>query len=266
VPEGDTIHRLADRLAAALDAGPLARFEAPALPAPHPMPGERIGPIQARGKHLLIGFSGGLTLRSHLAMEGSWRLDRQADRPPLAAGTRRPGAGRPQVRVATGGASAVCADTREVELLDAAGLRRHPMLAALGPDLCDDELDLTLAVARLDRLDPATPIGEVLLDQRPACGIGNVYRSEVLWASRVSPVAPLGTVPALTRADLYATAHRLLRANLGPGPRRTVPSGLAVYERAGRRCLRCRDTIRAERIGERARTVWWCPGCQTEPR
>jgi endonuclease-8 len=265
VPEGDTIHRLADRLAAALDAGPLARFEAPALPAPHPLPGEWIGAIRARGKHLLIGFSGGLTLRSHLAMDGSWRLERQADRPALVAGARRPGAG-PQVRVATAGASAVCADTREVELLDASGLRRHPVLAALGPDLCDAEPDLTLAVARLDRLDPATPIGEVLLDQRPACGIGNVYRSEVLWASRVSPVAPLGAVTASTRADLYATAHRLLRANLRPGPRRTIEGGLAVYERAGRRCPRCRNTIRAERIGERARTVWWCPGCQTEPR
>jgi endonuclease-8 len=79
----------------------------------------------------------------------------------------------------------------------------------------------------------------------------------------VDPFAALADVDAETRRALYATAHALLRRNLEGFPRRTVPEGLAVYDRAGRRCRRCGDTIRARRSGEQARTTWWCPGCQT---
>jgi endonuclease-8 len=101
-----------------------------------------------------------------------------------------------------------------------------------------------------------------LLDQRPACGIGNVYRSEVLWADRVAPRTALADVDGAVRRRLYETAHKLLRANIGRYPRRTVAGGLAVYERGGRACFRCRATIVSERLGERARPVWWCPTCQ----
>jgi endonuclease-8 len=120
-------------------------------------------------------------------------------------------------------------------------------------------------IRRLERLDPATPIGVVLLDQRPACGIGNVYRSEVLWAERVAPRTPLRDLDDAARRSLYATAHRLLRANIGDRPRRTIATGLAVYERGGRRCPRCQATVVHERLGEQARSVWWCPACQPEP-
>jgi endonuclease-8 len=258
VPEGDTIHDVAVRLLAAFGDDPLDRFEAPRLPQPQPEPGSAMT-VLARGKHLLMGFEGGLTLHTHLGMDGWWRVERSPGRPVPRGGP--PGRGL-QARVATAGASAVVGGTKTVELHDAAGLRRHPLLTALGPDLCDVAPDLDETIDRLGGIDPATPIGVVLLDQRPACGIGNVYRSEVLWAERVAPRSTLGDLDGTQRRRLYATAHRLLRANLGRHPRRTVPSGLAVYERTGRDCPRCRGTVRAERLGERARTVWWCPSCQ----
>jgi endonuclease VIII len=261
VAEGDTIRIAATRLQAAFRDDPLTRFEAPRLPPPHPEPGRRLS-ITSRGKHLLVAFDGGLTLHTHLGMDGWWRLERLPERPLARRGP--PGRGM-QVRLATATVSAVVGDAPVVELLDPPGLRRHPVLAALGPDLCDERLDLDETLRRLERIDQTTPIGVVLLDQRPACGIGNVYRSEVLWSEGVSPRTPLGRLGPDDRRRLYGAAHRSLRANLGRQPRRTTPTGLAVYRRAGRACLRCRTVIRSERLGEHARTVWWCPSCQPEP-
>ena len=258
MPEGDTIHGVAATLRAAFGGERLTAFEGPRVRGPRPEPGERFT-VEARGKHLQLHFDGGATLHTHLGMDGWWRVERRPGRPVPTSGP--PGFGA-QARISTAGASAVVGDTRTVELLDAPGLRRHPVLRELGPDLCDQAPDLEETVRRLERLDPSTPIGVVLLDQRPACGIGNVYRSEVLWAERVAPRTTLGEVDAATRRGLYETAHRLLKANIGRYPRRTVPGGLAVYERGGRACPRCRASIVSERLGERARPVWWCPTCQ----
>jgi endonuclease VIII len=257
VPEGDTIHAAAQRLRAAFGADTLAGFDGPRVRGPRPAIGSAIE-VAARGKHLLVAFDGGVTLHTHLGMDGWWRIER-------APGREVPRTGPPGhgilARVSTEHASAIVGGTQTVELLTMFDLRRHPILRALGPDLCDDEVDLDEVADRLDRLDPATPIAVVLLDQRPASGIGNVYRSEVLWAERVAPRERLRDVAPEQRRALYATAHRLLRANIGRR-RRTVASGFAVYERAGRSCRRCRTRIRTERLGERARTVYWCPGCQ----
>ena len=258
MPEGDTIHAAAMQLHAALGDELLTVLEAPRVRGPRPQAGARFT-VEARGKHLLLHFEDGVSLHTHLGMDGWWRVERRPGKPVPVSGP--PGFGT-QARITTARASAVVGDTRTVELLDAADLRRHSVLRELGPDLCDPSPDLDEAYRRLERIDPSTPIGVVLLDQRPACGIGNVYRSEVLWAERVAPRTPLTDVDGETRRRLYETAHRLLRANIGRLPRRTVAGGLAVYERGGRGCPRCRATIVRERLGEQARVVWWCPSCQ----
>ncbi len=257
MPEGDTIHVTAASLRGALGERPLTGFEAPRTTGPPPLLGERIERIEARGKHLLMRFEGGITLHTHLGMDGSWRIAA-----PGTAPTRSRGPGR-SAAVSTDPAVAICRDAPVVELLDAVDLRHHPRLAALGPDLCLPDPDLDEIGRRLAALaDPATEIGVALLDQRVAAGIGNVYRSEVLWACRTDPSAPVGAVDLDTRRALYATACAMLRRNLGGGPRRTVPEGLAVYERTHRPCRRCGTPITSRRLGEHARTVWWCPGCQ----
>lgn len=257
MPEGDTIHGAALRLQAAFGSDPLASFEGPRVRGPQPVPGSSMR-ITAAGKHLLVGFDGGVTLHTHLGMDGWWRVERTPGRPAPRSGP--PGQGL-MARLSTQRASAIVGGTSTVELLRDGDLRRHPVLRTLGPDLCDEQVDLDQIEGRLNRLDPDTPIGVVLLDQRPASGIGNVYRSEVLWAERTAPRARLRDVATDERRRLYMTAHRLLRANIGR-PRRTIPSGYAVYERNGRACPRCRTRIRVERLGEQARTVWWCPTCQ----
>ena len=261
MPEGDTIHRTAAVLHAALRDEVVTGFEAPRAlgGAPAPGPGERILEVEARGKHLLMRFEAGTTLHTHMRMTGSWRVR------PVAVPRRA--RGRSTVAtVRTARTSAECVSAPVVELLDDHALRRHPALSTLGPDLCLPDPDLDRVMGRLARLDPSTQVGVALLDQRIAAGIGNVYKSEVAFACSVDPFVPLADLDRDVRLELWRTAGELLRRNLGPGPRRTVRQGLAVYERAGRPCRRCGTAIAVRRQGEAARPTWWCPTCQPRTR
>ncbi len=141
-------------------------------------------------------------------------------------------------------------------------------VAHLGPDLCRPDVDVDDVVARLAaRADTDVEIAPALLDQQVAAGIGNVFKSEVLWAGRVSPFARVAALDEPTRRALVETAARQLRANVGrPGPRSTLPGGgLAVYGRAGRPCPRCATPVRRIRQGEQPRSTYWCPTCQPDP-
>lgn len=250
MPEGDTIHRFADRLGRALVGHDVHRFYAPTLRGPAPRAGETVTAVEAVGKHLLMRFSGGLTLETHMQMHGTWTVYERRDRAP------RPG---PDTRVLleTDTAVAVCRRAPTVRTW-----RRPDTLTHLGPDLCQ-EFDLDEVVARMRRTDPRTGIADVLLDQRNASGIGNVYKSEVLWACRVDPFTAIGTMTDDDLRAIVETAARQLRANLDSGPRSTVPGGgLAVYRRAGRSCLHCRTPIVMRRQGEHARSTYFCPKCQ----
>jgi endonuclease-8 len=262
MPEGDTILRTARALDRALTGHALVRFEAPRLVGRRPRPGATVTGVEARGKHLLIHFDDGLSLHTHMRMTGSWHLYR-----PGAPWRKSPGAARAVVEVAS--AVAVCFSAPVVEIISEPD--RHPALAALGPDLAQDGADLDDAVARMDRLLPPTiEIGEALLDQRVACGVGNVYKSEVLFACGIDPSTPLAELPPARRRQLLETASRLLRANLDGWSRTTITSGtprsgsggLAVYGRVGRPCRRCGTPVRSRRQGDGARVTYWCPACQ----
>lgn len=271
MPEGDTIHRAAARLRPALVGSPLERLVlARAVVGTRPRPGTLVDAVDAVGKHLLVRFADGHVLRTHLRMSGSWHL--------YGAGERwqRP-AHLARAVVAVPGWEAVCFAAPVVELTfepvapgDSSGPGAVDAVAHLGPDLCalDREVDdvVALALARMAALpEPTTTIDEVLLDQRVAAGIGNVYKSEALWACRVHPFVPLRHVDESTRRALLTTAARQLRANLGGGPRTTrpgPPGTLAVYGRARRPCPRCGTPIRRDRRGHLARSTYWCPRCQ----
>jgi len=260
VPEGDTIHRAAAKLRPALEGATLIRFEAPRMVGARPRPGEVVEAVQAVGKHLLVRFSGGLTLETHLRMTGSWHLYRTGER------WRKP-THLLRCLVEVEGWQAACFAAPVVRTFPtaAAGTVGDPT-AHLGPDLCvehpDPEAVVRTVLQRLEALDPDTPVGEALLDQRVASGAGNVYKCEVCWHERVDPFAPLGLVDEATRARLVRTSARLLLANLGPGRRRTVAEGLAVYGRRGSPCRRCGTAIRSDVRGELARVTYWCPNCQ----
>lgn len=265
MPEGDTIHRAAARLRPVLDGAVLLRFEAPRLAGPRPRAGERIDSVEAIGKHLQVNFSGGITLETHMRMTGSWHVVPQGRRWPKPVHLMR-------CCLVVEGFQAVCFNAPVVRTFATAakGTAADPVVH-LGPDLVVDHGDGEAAVVeqcvrRMGGLDPATPIGEVLLDQRVGNGIGNVYKSDVCWIEQVNPFAPLSTVDEATRTRLITTASRLLRANLGPGHRRTVAEGLAVYGRRGAPCRRCGGPISKATEGELARLTYWCRHCQPDPR
>jgi endonuclease-8 len=259
VPEGDTIHRLADRLGSVLAGQPVVRVEVarrpPGSPRP-PSPGTQVDAVEAVGKHLLIHFADGTTLRTHLRMQGSWRCFTDG------AHWTRP-RHRMRAVVAVPGLVAVCFDA------PIAVLERAPAVGHLGPDLCRVDADLDVAVDRLTQLaDPSSPLADVLLDQRIACGVGNVFKSEVCFAIRRHPATPVERLDRDERRELFATAARQLQANLGSGPRTTigpVPGSLAVYGRARRPCRRCGAPVNVGRIGATARSTYWCPVCQPAP-
>jgi endonuclease VIII len=260
MPEGDTIHRAAAALRRALAGEELTRVDLPRIAPPHPRVGARVTRVEARGKHLLMRTSDGLVIHTHLRMTGSWHLYRPGER-----WHKAPGAAR--VILATRRTVAVCFAAPIVEVLDDRGVRRHPSLRRLGPDLLDPEHDLDEVLRRLGSLVPDDrTVGEVLLDQRVACGIGNVYRCDILFLHALAPDTPVGEVDEDTRRSLYTTAARLLRANVDATSRTTVdaaPAGsLWVHGRAGAPCRRCGTPIATTRLGEQARYVYWCPTCQ----
>jgi endonuclease VIII len=260
MPEGDTIHRSASAMRTALAGKTMVRFDAPRLVGPVPQAGRIIETVESHGKHLVVEWDDGLVLDTHMRMTGSWHLYRSGDP------WRRPYA---QMRAAVEVADwvAVCFNAPNVETYRRADKRRHPGMGRLGPDLCRPETDLGSVVnLLLTHPDPTARLGEVLLDQRVMCGVGNVYRCEVLWAAELSPFARIGTIAEHDAIRIVNTAAKMLRANLHHPQRITAPGvkgGLAVYGRNGQRCVRCGATVDCRRMGEHNRLVYWCPGCQT---
>jgi endonuclease-8 len=266
MPEGDTIYRTAAVLRDALVGRRITAARAQARPGMRRVPdlsrviGADVTSVESHGKHLLIGFSNGLTLRSHMRMTGSWHRYRPGEP------WRRP-ASRASAVLETDRSVAVAFDAPVVELLTDADLRRSRPLTELGPDLLGVDFDADEAVRRLRELD-GEQLGNALLDQRAVAGIGNVVKSETAFIERMDPWAPVSAFDDDALQAALVTARRLLQANTGGGVRRTTGlrgrgRELWVYGRAGRPCRRCGTPVRSARQGELARSTYWCPRCQS---
>jgi endonuclease VIII len=245
MPEGDALHRAAARLQVLVG----ERVE---VETPHPraaakrlaqrLDGRLLEAVEAVGKNLFLRFEGGLVLRSHLRMNGLWRVERR--------GAAR--AGRPWLVLRGAEHEAVLWNGPVLELA-----QPGRVTARLGPDILAAPPDLAGMLARLRAAPQEREIGAALLDQRLVAGIGNIWRAEALWEARVSPWRPLADVSDAELRSTLAVAHRLMSASVEGGrpPRR-------VYRRTGRACPRCGTAIRSRPQGEPARTAYWCPGCQ----
>ncbi|MET9145492.1 DNA-formamidopyrimidine glycosylase family protein [Streptomyces sp. NPDC004042] len=262
MPEGDTVWQAAKRLHDALAGQVLVRsdFRVPRY-ATADLSGRTVLDTIARGKHLLTRFEGGLTLHSHLRMEGAWKV--------FGGGERWKGGPGHQIRVvlATAERSAVGYRLPVLELLRSTEEDR--VVGHLGPDLLGPDWDPELALSHL-LADPARPLGEALLDQRNLAGIGNVYKSELCFLLGVTPWLPVGALPADRAAKLAALARRLLEANRERVVRQTTGlrgQDLFVYGRAPRPCLRCGTSVRVadQGDGSQERPTYWCPSCQAGP-
>ncbi len=220
--------------------------------------GTAVSEVLARGKHLLTRLDDGHTLHSHLKMDGSWYLSRAGER-----ARRHP---EHLIRAQLGNAEWLATGYRVHDLRVVATTDENELVGHLGPDLLGPDWDADLAVHRLLET-PATAIGEALLDQRRLAGIGNLYKSEVLFVTRVNPWTLTGDVADLR--GVVSTAQRLMSTNR-EHPEQSTTGLLArgrqhwVYERAGEACLRCRTPIRRAEQGTppRQRSTYWCPNCQ----
>ncbi|MBX3167892.1 MAG: Fpg/Nei family DNA glycosylase [Candidatus Eremiobacteraeota bacterium] len=277
MPEGDTVHKVARVLDQELRDQSLRRVELRGGVRPFAQ-ATRIKSVHARGKHCLIVFDNGRTLRVHLGMHGSWH------RYPQPWKNR----GEVHLRLETEKEVFVCLQPKDVELLNAAEVAKHPILTELGPDLlAGEEPDWDWVQQRARQFCPPDRLlGEVLLDQRIAAGLGNVYKSELcllgpLPEGKGNPFRPLaGTHPFSPSSvcrpeqlrDLFWRGRRLLQLNLGGWPRTTThdasrpgPGNRArvwLYGRAGLGCLRCGTPIESRHQGLAARATFWCPKCQ----
>ncbi|MBI4883424.1 MAG: hypothetical protein HY826_05150 [Actinobacteria bacterium] len=260
MPDGDSIHRSGAVLRTALVGRPLRRFDAPRLFGPPPTIGRLIEKVTSHGKHLEVAWDDGIILHTHMRISGSWQLYRVGEK-------WRKSTEHMRVAIEVPGWVAVCFDAPIVETYREYDQLRHPGFGRLAPDLCratDDELfECVRRVYEYD--DPTCPISEVLLDQHVARGVGNVYRSEILWACELSPLTPVGELSFGDCRQVINAAARMLRANQERAYRVTaaeIPGGLAVYGRNGTRCARCGDTVLVKRIGQFERLLYFCPGCQ----
>ena len=271
MPEGDTVRRTADRLHRALAGSVLvgSDLRVPTL-ATADLRGRQVLASTSRGKHLLLRVGDGLTLHTHLRMEGSWRLFR--------AGRRWGGGPAWQVRVALATADwqAVGYRLPVVELLRTD--EEHRVIGHLGPDLLRPEgsadsssptaehWNSDEAVRRLLR-DPDRPIVEALLDQRNVSGIGNMWAGETCYLRGVNPWRRTGEVDL---PSLLVLARRMMSSAAETGVQVTTGDSRRgqthwVYGRAGQPCRRCAEPIRFSPgvPGEPyQRETWWCPRCQ----
>ena len=275
MPEGDTIFRAARTLHRALAGHTVVRFESmlPALTRIHeddPVTGRVVDQVRSAGKHLLMHFSGGLVLRTHMRMNGSWHIYRVGEKWRRSRRDMR-------VVVATADFEAVGFNLPVAEFIRERDLARHRSLAGLGPDLLSDAFDMEEAVARVHARETTT-IGDVLLNQTVVAGVGNVYKSETLFACGVNPFAAARSLEADVVRRVLETARTFLRMNVSTGlPAMTTYGGLRgttrrddprqrlwVYGRAGQPCRRCGTPIRMQKQGLDARLTYWCPTCQKE--
>lgn len=268
VPEGDTIHKIAARLAPRLVGKSLVRVTTQGLE--RGLAGQTVTRVEAHGKHLVIELASGTVLRAHLGMYGRQQsFDRARGEERLA----RTSPGRVSLAVITQDTVDLWLGARTIEVSD----RRAPMhgmaVAQLGPDVLGETFDARAVAARARTFARRT-IAEALLDQRVASGIGNVYKSEVLFACGVDPRTPVGELAEDDLARLYEVARDQMLANLGPGPR-TTRDRLAgdapgddryfVYSRSGKPCRACGTAIACYALGQPPRWTWSCATCQRLP-
>ena len=268
MPEGDSIFQAAAKLHAALAGQRIVRFFSP-LPdlKEAELAGREVTRVYARGKNLIIALDDGRALHTHLRMQGRWRVrpkgamsDEHRARLEQAPHSLNPVF---TLSIETEGYIAVCEQAAIAHLVTEREVERR--MSSLGPDLLGQDFDAKLARENL-RKRPELPIGEAIMLQSMLAGIGNVYKSEVLFLERVSPFVTVAELDDAKLDAIVARSKELLRRNK-KGPRRTTFGTLSrmpfyVYERSGELCLKCGERIQMRRQGSLQRSTYYCPECQ----
>jgi endonuclease-8 len=246
MPEGDNIHAYAAALGA-LVGQPLDGVWARGVEM-RGLRGRTLASAHAVGKHLVLAFDEGSAVRVHLGIAGGWRRRARASTEVMA---------QADLALATARQVWLCrARTLEWSRARlAAGMRA---LARLGPDLLGGTPDFDDILRRARAPEHAArAIGELLLDQRVAAGLGNIYKCELLFAHGLNPWTRVDALDDATLRALFTDGARRMRANVGRSRGR-----MYVYGRVRRACYRCGTAIALERQRPSLRPTYWCPRCQ----
>jgi endonuclease VIII len=271
MPEGDTYTRVASLARGVLEGHTIVAVTGVSDIRRHAdrVVGYQVSGIRTIGKHLLIDLASGWTIHVWLGMPGRVTVAGEShrshagERPPGAARRSQSGAIRLHLETSQGTVTVSAAPTVEIErrrVIDAA-------LASLGPDVLAEPFDWRRYTERAALVDPERPVADVILDQRVLSGIGNEYKSEILFLDRVHPLTPWGQLDAEEVEGLARRAIALMQPNATRSRRVTTGTGtpgrnLWVYNRAGSPCRRCRSPIQSAEMGTPRRRTYWCPTCQ----
>jgi len=275
MPEGDTVFRTARSMGRALIGKPITGFRSnyPLLTRFHddtPITGQTVDGVEARGKWLLIHFSGGATLVTHMLMNGSWHLYRRGDR------WRRP-ARDMRIVIENSEYQAIAFTVPVARIYTAEALAREKRIPPAASDVLSEDFDPVAAAGRV-RSCAGEEIGDVLLHQQVLAGVGNVFKSEICFVEGINPFCLVAALSDEQVSALIRTGQKLVSANIFEDSgnmivtyrgqqRRTTHNtspqeSLWVYGRSGAPCRRCGTAIRHRLQGPDARVTFWCMTCQ----
>ncbi len=257
MPEGHTIHRAArDQrpmlVGKALDvSSPQGRFFEGAAR----LDGKRCAAIDAYGKHLLYRFDHHLALHIHLGLFGRFNTRK------LPAPEPR---GAVRVRMVSGTHVLDINGPNTCEVLDAADALA--LIARIGPDVLRKDAEPDRAFVRISK--SRTSIGQLLMDQSVMAGIGNIYRSEILWRQKIHPATPGNRIARDVFDRLWTDAVQLLETGVKNDAIITVDGVKKSRSKYGERvnifnkprCPACRSEIRRFEIA--GRRAFACDTCQ----
>ncbi len=257
MPEGDSILRIARSLGPRLTGQTIERATTQGL-ARASIAGKAVTSVSPHGKHLVIELDGGTHVRVHMGINGRQRTYGRMEGERILA---RYSPGRVSLAIVTGELVAMWINAKVVEISDRRAPRHGMAVAELGPDVLADGFDPEVAADRAAAHESRL-IADVLLDQRIAAGIGNIWKCESLFACGVDPRRRVKEIDRELLVALYAAARRLMLANLMK-PR--AAQGFAVYSRTGKPCTTCERPIDCYQLGDQPRWTWSCPRCQPAP-
>jgi endonuclease-8 len=278
MPEGDTIFRSARTLQRALAGKTITGFRStyPLLTRFHdetPLIGQTVERVESRGKWLLIHFSGGGILVTHMLMNGSWHIYRPGERWQLPSSAMR-------IVLETADFHAIGFNVPVARMHTAQSMARDPGIPPVAADVLGSGFDEEAAIKRL-LSESDRELGDALLRQRILAGVGNVFKSEVCFATCLHPFRKVASLSEKQVRAIIATARHQLAANVledsgdrivtYQGARRRTTreadpgANLWVYGRKGEPCRRCGTLIRRRLQGMDARATYWCPRCQPMP-
>jgi endonuclease-8 len=238
-----------------------------------PLAGQTVDRVEPRGKWLLIHFSGGGTLATHLLMNGSWHIYRPGER------WQQP---RANMRIVLENNEYVAVGFRVpvAKLLRTNDVERLLRIPSQRIDVLSAEFDATEVLQRIAAC-AGEEIGDVLLHQEVMAGVGNEFKSEICFLVGLNPFAPVADLNSQILAKVVDLSQCLVRANVIEDSgdmmvtyhgrhRRTTHSSnpqerVWVYGRRGEPCRRCGALIECRKQGPDARITFWCPQCQPMP-